>query len=88
MTVGAAGFSETSVNNVADLNFTFMRPCIVNVFKYNNKMQCYTMVVITINALHVSGGYSAHHQELKNCIHIIVYLSSFYFFLPQAVGKR
>jgi len=30
-----------------------------------NKMQCYTMVFITINALHVSGGSSANHQELK-----------------------
>ena len=30
-----------------------------------NKMQRYTMVLITINALHVSGRSSAHHQELK-----------------------
>jgi hypothetical protein len=30
-----------------------------------NKMQRYTMVFITIIALHVSGGSSAHHQELK-----------------------
>jgi hypothetical protein len=30
-----------------------------------NKMQRYTMVFITINALHVLGGSSAHHQELK-----------------------
>ena len=28
-------------------------------------MQHYTMVFITINALHFSGGSSAHHQELK-----------------------
>jgi len=28
-------------------------------------MQRYTMLFITINALHVSGGSSAHHQELK-----------------------
>ena len=28
-------------------------------------MQRYTMVLITINALHVSGGSSAHHQELE-----------------------
>jgi len=28
-------------------------------------MQNYTMVFITTNALHVSGGSSAHHQELK-----------------------
>ena len=31
-----------------------------------NKMQRYTMVFITVNALHVSGGSSAHHQELKS----------------------
>jgi len=30
-----------------------------------NKMQRYTMTFITVNALHVSGGSSAHHQELK-----------------------
>jgi len=28
-------------------------------------MQRYTMIFITIKALHVSGGSSAHHQELK-----------------------
>jgi hypothetical protein len=28
-------------------------------------MQRYTMIFITINALQVSGGSSAHHQELK-----------------------
>jgi len=37
-----------------------------NVFlSITNKMQRYTMIFITINALHVSGGSSAHHQELK-----------------------
>jgi hypothetical protein len=30
-----------------------------------NKMQRYAMAFITINAPHVSGGSSAHHQELK-----------------------
>jgi hypothetical protein len=30
-----------------------------------NKIQRYTIVFITINALHVSGDSSAHHQELK-----------------------
>jgi hypothetical protein len=34
-------------------------------------MQRYTMVFITVNSLHVSGGSSAHHQELK-----IVYTAS------------
>ena len=37
-------------------------------------MQRYTIFFITVNALHVSGGFSAHHQELKNCTHIIGYV--------------
>jgi hypothetical protein len=41
-----------------------------------NKMQRYTIFFITVNALHVSGGFSAHHQELKNCTHSIWYMSS------------
>jgi hypothetical protein len=32
-------------------------------------MQRYAILFIIVNALHVSGGSSAHHQELKNCIH-------------------
>jgi len=28
-------------------------------------MQCYTIFFIAVNARHVSGGFSAHHQELK-----------------------
>jgi len=39
-------------------------------------MQRYTIFFITVNALHVSGGFSAHHQELKNCTHSIWYISS------------
>jgi len=38
-------------------------------------MQRYTVIFITVNALHVSGGFSAHHQELKNCTHSIRYMS-------------
>ena len=32
-----------------------------------NKMQRYTVFFIIVNALHVTGGFCAHHQELKNC---------------------
>jgi len=39
-------------------------------------MQRYTIFFITVNALRVSGGFSAHHQELKNCTHSIWYMSS------------
>jgi len=38
-----------------------------------NKMQRYTVFFIAVNALHVSDGFSAHHKELKNCTHSIVY---------------
>ena len=37
-------------------------------------MQSYTIFSIIVNAVHVSGGFSAHHQELKNCIHSIGYV--------------
>jgi hypothetical protein len=37
-------------------------------------MQRYTKFFIIVNALHVSGGFSAHHQELKNCTHSIWYV--------------
>ena len=39
-------------------------------------MQSYTIFFITVNALHVSGDFSAHHQELKNCKHSNPYMSS------------
>jgi hypothetical protein len=43
-----------------------MGPCIVNVFLgITNKMQRYIIFFITVNALHVSSGLSAHYQELK-----------------------
>jgi hypothetical protein len=34
-----------------------------------NRMQRYTIFFITVNALHVSRGFTAHHKELKNCTH-------------------
>jgi len=40
------------------------------------KMQRYTIFFIIVNAVRVSGGFSAHHQELKNCTHDIGYMSS------------
>jgi hypothetical protein len=45
-------------------------PCIVNVFlSMTNKMQRCIILFITVNALHVSNGFSAHHQELKS-VHV------------------
>jgi hypothetical protein len=37
-------------------------------------MQRYTIFFIIVNALHVSGGFSANHQELKNYTHSIEYV--------------
>jgi hypothetical protein len=34
-------------------------------------MQRYTVFFIAVNALHVSGSFRAHHQELINCKHSI-----------------
>ena len=49
------------------LNLTFMGPCILNVFlSMTNKMQRCVILFIIVNAVHVSSGFSAHHQELKS----------------------
>jgi hypothetical protein len=37
-------------------------------------MQHYTIFFITLNVLHVSGGFSVRHLELKNCTHSIGYM--------------
>jgi hypothetical protein len=41
-------------------------------------MQRYTIFFIAVSAVQVSGGFSAHHQELKikNCTHRIWYMLS------------
>jgi hypothetical protein len=38
------------------------------------RMQRYTIFFISVNAVQVSGGSSAHHQELKNSTHSIWYM--------------
>ena len=48
------------------------------------KMQRYTIYLFLWNPLHVSGGFSDHHQELKNCIYSIRYLVET-FLLPATV---
>jgi hypothetical protein len=37
-------------------------------------MQRFIIFFITVYALHVSGGFFANHQELKNCTHSIRYV--------------
>ena len=40
-------------------------------------MQHYTIFFIIVNALHVSGSFYAHYQELKNCTYSICYVPVF-----------
>ena len=47
-------------------------------------MQRHTIFFITVNALHFSGGFSAHPQELKHCTHSIGYVSKPACLLPLA----
>jgi hypothetical protein len=46
-------------------------------------MQRYTIFFITVNVLHVSGSFSAHHQELNKCTHSIGYMPAWH--IPDAV---
>ena len=39
-----------------------------------SKVQRYKIFFIFVNALHVSGGFSTHHQDLKNSKHSICYV--------------
>jgi hypothetical protein len=41
-------------------------------------MQRYTIFFIIVTALQLSCGFSAHHQELRNCIHSIWYISNLF----------
>ena len=47
-------------------------------------MQLYTIFFITVNTLRVSGGFSVHHQELKNCTHTASGMSQVCLLLPLA----
>ena len=54
------------LNTNISIYLTFMGPRITNVFSsITNKMHRYTIHLFLWGALHVSGGSSAHHQELK-----------------------
>jgi hypothetical protein len=49
-------------------------------------MQRYRIFFIIVNVLLVSGGFSAHHQELKNCTHSIWYVPGL--LVSTASGSR
>jgi hypothetical protein len=49
-------------------------------------MQRYTIFFITVNALQVSGGFSAHHQELKT-VHAASGTCQAFFAATASVGE-
>jgi hypothetical protein len=51
------------------------------------KMQRYTVFFITVNAVHILGGFSAHQQELKT-VHTASGIRKVYFPLPLAVAAN
>ena len=51
-------------------------------------MQRYKISFIIVNALHVSGGFSVHHQELKNCTRSIGYMSSLFAATASGSSKQ
>jgi hypothetical protein len=50
--------------------------CDMSVYclKYSQRDATLYKFFIIVTALHISGGFSAHHQELKNSIHSIWYV--------------
>ena len=61
---------------VHDMNFFNTTQNEIILLSTTNKMQRYTIFFTTVNALRVSGGFSTHNQELKNCTHSIGYVPS------------
>ena len=60
-----------------------MNVCIL--LSITNKMQLYTIFFIIVNVLYVSGGFSAHHQELK-IVHTASGICQACLLLPLAVA--
>jgi hypothetical protein len=80
-------FSENSQVqcHVFDVHVTVHHECIL--LSTTNKMQRYKIFFIIAGAQHVSGGFSAHHQELKNCTHSIWYVPGLQFQPNNANGS-
>jgi len=53
---------------------------------YNQQDATYTTFFVIISALHVLGGFSAHHQELINCMRSLAYCHAFLLSTSGVVG--
>jgi hypothetical protein len=70
-----SGSKHVHVGDKFNVHGTVHRYCIL---KHNHKDTTCTIFFIVVSALHVSSGFSAHHQELKNCTCSIGYLSNLF----------
>jgi hypothetical protein len=52
-------------NSYVLLPFTFMGPCIVTNFIFNNQPDVLIINIYSVIKLHISGIFSAHHQEFS-----------------------
>jgi hypothetical protein len=64
---GFLWFLRTNDERVPDTECWKFLPSIL--LSTTNKMQRYTIFSIIVNVVLDSDGFSAHHQELKNCTH-------------------
>ena len=62
----------TKLTAIFHVHGTVHRLCIP--LSITNEIQRYTIIFIAVSALHVSGGFSAHHQGLKLYIQHLVYV--------------
>jgi hypothetical protein len=51
-------------------------------------MHRFIIFFIIVYALHASGGFSAHHQELKNCTHSIWYVPDLLAAIASGSSKK
>ena len=66
-----------------ELGSPFSKPPLFILLSITNKMQRYTVFLIAVNVLHVSGGFSTHHHELK-IVHTASGISQACLLLPLA----
>ena len=66
------------------------RASLMYFLSITNKMQRYTIFFITVNALRVSGGFSAHHVRIyigfKTFFHVVRHIDSIVSYLPTLVA--
>ena len=68
------------------MSLTFIHPCIVNIIlNYDQRNAASLDLFISTDALHVSGGSSAHHQEHITVHTASVMVNQYYCLLQQVV---